>query len=407
MNNPPSILDEVSKVSIRLLLSEPFFGHFFAGLIKKESTQIPTLAVGYEFHHVILYINRDFWNKHLQLAEWKLGVLKHEVLHLVFMHVTRMKDFKNKAIFNIAADLVVNQCIASHQLPPGAIQLDTFPELALRAEDSTEYYYETLYNFYEQQLEKEGKGIDCSQNKAWQNLKRLLEGFPQEQHALWEAFEKLSGAEQDLVKQQLKEMLNNSLKTNKHGNTAGYLQQYLQQFQEQMRPKVDWRRMLKIFASSSRKTYLRNTLKRPSKRYGTAPGIKVKKKNKMLVAIDTSGSIEMRELALFFSEIYHIWRQGAEIWVVECDVEIHNTYLYKGKAPEAISGRGGTAFEAPIQYANEVLRPDALIYFTDGFGNAPHLKSRCPVLWLLSPGGSSPDKLKAQHFQGRFVKMDL
>jgi predicted metal-dependent peptidase len=166
---------------------------------------------------------------------------------------------------------------------------------------------------------------------------------------------------------------------------------------------VNWRRILKLFANSSSRTKVRNTLRRPSKRYGTNPGIQVKKKQKVLIAIDTSGSIQMDELKEFFNEVYHIWKQGAQVKVVECDTIIHQTYNYRGKTPEKVSGGGGTAFEAPIKYANEEYRPDALVYFTDGYGSNPNIKSNCPILWLLSKNGS--DVSYISDFQGRKVKM--
>ncbi|MEO1652508.1 MAG: VWA-like domain-containing protein [Bacteroidota bacterium] len=182
------------------------------------------------------------------------------------------------------------------------------------------------------------------------------------------------------------------------------MQQYLNEFESSLNPSVNWRRVLRIFSNSSSRTRIRNTLKRPSKRYGSNPGIKVRKKQKLLVAIDSSGSIKTEELQDFFNEVYHIWQQGAEIQIVECDVKIHQSYTYKGQNPSLVLGGGGTSFEAPIEYANLHFRPDALIYLTDGYGPKPGILSNCPILWLISREGAKLEYLQA--FQGRKLKMN-
>ena len=153
-------------------------------------------------------------------------------------------------------------------------------------------------------------------------------------------------------------------------------------------PKIQWRQLLRLFTQSSRKTRVRNTISRPSKRYGTTPGVKIARRQNIFVAVDTSGSIEAKELELFFSEIYHIHRQGAQITVLECDTEIQAIYRFRGVAPVEIHGRGGTDFNAPIRYANEKL-PDCLIYFTDGRAKAPEIRCRRPILWVVTSGGIS------------------
>ena len=145
--------------------------------------------------------------------------------------------------------------------------------------------------------------------------------------------------------------------------------------------------MLKLFSESSKKTFIKTTLKRPSKRYGTTPGIKIKRKQKLLIAVDTSGSIAVNELALFFGEINHIWRQSSEIMIVECDAAIQKKYDYKGTLPATIKGGGGTCFDPPINYGNTTYHPDAIIYFTDGYADEPKIKSRCPILWMITSDG--------------------
>jgi predicted metal-dependent peptidase len=217
----------------------------------------------------------------------------------------------------------------------------------------------------------------------------------------------MSSAERKIIESMINESILNSvarMKERKFGNLPAGLQQYIDLLVESLKPNVNWKRVLRLFAASSSRTHIKNTIRRPSKRYGTTPGIKIQRKQKLLVAIDSSGSIDDVELKEFFAEIYHIWKQGAEIYVTECDTEIHNHYFYKGKNPELISGRGGTAFDAPIEYANDIYNPDAVIYFTDGYGAEPEVTCKKPILWMITSAGI--DSESWDFLPGRKVKMD-
>jgi predicted metal-dependent peptidase len=174
---------------------------------------------------------------------------------------------------------------------------------------------------------------------------------------------------------------------------------------DRLPPNLDWRRVLRLFSSSARRTHLQNTLKRPSARFGTIPGVRVRRRHRLLVAIDTSGSIGQDDYDEFFSELTHLYRTGSEIRVVECDVEIQREYDYRGETPRATRGGGGTAFDAPLRYANREYRPDAIIYLTDGFGPAPETRTRAPLLWLISSGGLTRHALAGSAFRGTKVKM--
>ncbi|HAS47019.1 MAG TPA: hypothetical protein DCS93_41430, partial [Microscillaceae bacterium] len=148
MQNNEQILEDVSKVSIQLLLQEPFYGHFFTGLIKKVTKDIDTLAVGYHNSLITLYINSKFWTDSLTNEDFKYGGIKHEILHIVFKHIFRYKSFSQKTIFNVAADIVVNQYVAPNQLIEGAVLLGNFPELNLEPHQHVNHYYNALLDLY-------------------------------------------------------------------------------------------------------------------------------------------------------------------------------------------------------------------------------------------------------------------
>lgn len=93
------------KACKELLIREPFYGLFLLNLRKEivsEESHIKTLAVGPNGLNFVLYVNESFWNS-LSDNE-QISVLKHELFHLCFMHLT--DDFKaeNSKIMNIAMD---------------------------------------------------------------------------------------------------------------------------------------------------------------------------------------------------------------------------------------------------------------------------------------------------------------
>jgi predicted metal-dependent peptidase len=429
------ILDDIAKTSIQLMLKEPFYGHFFSSVLKDISKNTDSVAISMSGKQMLkLIVNEDYWENELKGANddstknLRYGAIKHQILHIVFKHLLRISDFGNKQLFGIAADLAANQYINSNQLTEDAIRLEDFPDFQLDRGQSLDYYYKRLSeeldsmnssdtsdgeNEEEDEDESESQSTDTSENpeknESQQKLKDLLDNKDNRQlnqHKFWEEIQKMTSSEKKMIEAMINESVLNSvqrMKDKRYGTLPAGLQQYIDLLVESLKPNVNWRRVLRLFAASSSRTQLKNTIRKPSKRYGTTPGIKIQRKQKLLVAIDTSGSVNDDELKEFFSELYHIWKQGAEIFVVECDAAIHNKYFYRGKPPTVVSGRGGTDFNAPLAYANEEYNPDAIIYFTDGFAPEPQVLSRKPLLWMITSQGLEENSW--DFLPGRKVKM--
>ncbi len=429
-----NILEEVSKTSIQLLLHEPFYGHFFAGILKDVSERTDSIATSFAGNQMVkLLVNTEYWEKNLRdrldekrTKDLRYGAIKHQILHIVFKHMLKVEEFGNKKLFGIAADLAVNQYIQMHQLTEDAITFRDFPEVNFEPNKDVGYYYKILSEILKDANACFGDGEEGSggsggeddadgeggqeEPSAADRLKELMDGknCQLDQHQFWEDFSRLTKAEQKIMDSFINDAITNvanRVKNKQHGTLPAGLQIYIDLLMESLKPQVNWRRVLRLFAESSSRTYLKNTIRRPSKRYGTTPGIRVRKKQKILIAVDTSGSVNDEELRLFFSEIYHIWKQGAEIYVVECDTHIHNEYHYKGIPPKVISGRGGTDFNAPIEFANDEYHPDAIIYFTDGYASVPNVKNRKPILWLITSEGINESDDLWSALPDRKVKM--
>jgi predicted metal-dependent peptidase len=132
---------------------------------------------------------------------------------------------------------------------------------------------------------------------------------------------------------------------------------------------------------------VRTTRHKESNRFPGEPGIRIKRLQKLVVAVDTSGSIGDDDLKDFLIEINGVARAGADITVISCDTEIHSTEPYKRGLMPQFKGGGGTDFDPVMQWLrdNRHERFGGCIYLTDGCAPTPTIDPRCPVLWVITP----------------------
>jgi hypothetical protein len=340
----------------------------------------------------------------------RVAVIKHEALHLLFRHLYRPLIQKGDAkLFNIAADLVVNQHVAPWPLPEMAVTLREFPDMDLEANQTLEWYYEKLKSLNDAM--QAGKKTGSPQSE--EALERVM-GEPQQgDHSFWfagggegfgeagpdgqvaEITEGLRRAmEADLERHLLRARDHSASKG--WGNLPAEIRTELEAIAQRRKPQVDWKRTLRLFASSGYRTEVVATQRRMSKRFGTFPGIRIRRKQRLAVVIDTSGSIGDEELEVFFREIHGIWKNDAEVMVVECDADVQRAYDYKGKTPKAVEGGGGTRFDPALAWVSNPRNGafDACIYLTDGCAGEPEVRPRCPMLWVVTAGGSTGAHLK-------------
>jgi predicted metal-dependent peptidase len=166
-------------------------------------------------------------------------------------------------------------------------------------------------------------------------------------------------------------------------------------------PKFNWRGYLRRFVGGSTKTFTKMSRSKPNFRFQENPGLKHKTRRKILVAIDTSGSVSTNELIEFMGEINHIARTGTEIIIAQCDAAIKKIGKYNPKEDYEIHGRGGTSFTPVTDYYDENFRKyNCLIFLTDGEAPAPD-KCRGPVLWVMSSQSQINEDL-----QGLVIKLN-
>ena len=385
MNN---IQDQVARTTKSLIIAEPFYGLFLIGINKKYTDTIPTAGVSKHGIGMQLTINTEFFNN---LSEdHRYGLIKHELLHIAFGHLIMRDLYSNHKLFNIAADLEINQYILESKLPEGGLLLSSFPELNLPVKAGTKVYYDLL-----QQAKDDGT---CP---SLDNLMNEMNGNSPYCHSTWEEFDDLSEADKKLVQKQIEHQLKESAEqtVKKQGTLPGELADLIRRLMHIEPPKFDWKAYLRRFIGNSSVVYTKKLRRKYNKRYSANPGLKIKFKNHICVGVDTSGSVNNDELREFFSELTHMHKTGHKITVVQCDTKINSVKEFNPKKDWEIHGRGGTSFQPVIDHYNEKKgRYTALIYLTDGEAYAPE---DCPnnTLWVHSSNCSINEELPGKKIQ--------
>jgi predicted metal-dependent peptidase len=377
------INDSLSKVSKQLIIDEPFYGLFLLTLNKTISETIPTAGVSKNKINCQLTINPKFWNS-LENDNKRKGLLKHELLHICFNHLILRTDYHDKKLFNIAADIEINQYISPDCYPTDDILLpSTFPELNLPLKAGTREYYELLQQ--------------AKNNNSSSLLIEMLSGGDDDgdMHSTWDEFDKLSEADKRLVKSQVEHQLKEIADSIQKGRgfIPGELSEYINSLYEKAPASFDWKAYVRRFTGMSHKVYTKKTRRKLNKRFEENPALKIKTKTHILVGVDTSGSISQDDLIEFFNEITHIHKTGVVITIAECDAVIHKTYPFNGKVPEQISGRGGTDMNPLIELLNKG-KYTSLITLTDGFIGGKTVITRKPTLTVVCSGGENIESLK-------------
>jgi predicted metal-dependent peptidase len=408
--------DSLGKASKELMWKEPFYGFFLLMLNKVwDNKSVPTAGVSKNGINYQLAINEDFWTG---LSEQhRIGLLKHELLHIGYFHLSMYFNFPDKRMANVAMDMEINQYIDPEFLPEGGINIDDYPDLNLDKKAGCRYYYDKLKEAQQKKKEQgtsgdsnfdkmcdameQGQGTVTIQVSTGPNGEMQIT-IPD--HGTWEEFDNLSEAEQKLMQKQmdclLKEIAEQTVK--KRGTVPGHINDHLIQISKLEKPKFDWRGYVRRFTGTSTKIFTKKIRRKENKRYSESPGLKIKMRQHMLLGIDTSGSVSDNELKEFMSEIRHIHKCGVDVTIIQCDTTIRSIEPYNGKSEIKVHGRGGTEFDPVLEYYNSNLRKyTSLVYFTDGECTAD-VTPKAPVLWVLSERSSMNNSLP-----GKVIKLEL
>ena len=177
------------------------------------------------------------------------------------------------------------------------------------------------------------------------------------------------------------------------------------------RSSLDWKKVLMGFRAHVLSQERHLTRMKPSRRTGFDNMGSVRQfTSRLLIALDVSGSISSEALSYFLGVVNSAFKYGiTEIEVIqfECTVTASQTLKHALRETFAI-GRGGTDFQAPIDYAAE-RDFDGLIILTDGYAPEPFIPTqfKTSILWVLESNEAYREHEHWMRKSGRVCTMQL
>ena len=170
---------------------------------------------------------------------------------------------------------------------------------------------------------------------------------------------------------------------------------------------VPWPRLLRQFAGQAlaKDDY---SLARPNKRYLShdivVPGLYSESLNQVVIALDTSGSMNVELLSIAMAEIARLKDLVSEALLLVGDCKIHEVVpmnqLQAYVKNLRVKGGGGTSHLPVFKYiAEKHLEPDLFIGLSDLESTFPEKAPRFPVLWVTPPDPPAPP-------WGRVIEID-
>lgn len=332
----------LKKVKLKLMAKDPFLATLALDLPIRFSDQVPT--AGTDGTEVL--VNPSFW---LSLKEsTRVGLIAHEIMHVVYMHSFRRKD-RNPEKWNWAADYVINLVLVEegYVLPEGALYDRDYAGLC------TERVYDLLPDNTGSNDPLAGDVIDNPNKEAQRTTASKIN--------------------------------NAKMGSNSQGKGGSEVSRLIDDL---LRPQLPWHAILLQYC-----TDLRNqdySWSRPNRRYSDVylPSLRDTEYGMggVNVFIDLSGSISDKTLAVFLAELKHIWESCNPDWV---DLMGFSTKLNPATRIEEdwnvdFDKRTtyGTSGVPVLNYINSCKEECVNIIFTDGYIDTPPTKKK-NVFWII------------------------
>ncbi len=385
---------KLTAARTRLILDKPFLGALVLRLPMEAADPewCPTTATDARR----FYYNPAFIEA-LSMDETQF-MLAHEALHCALSHFAR-RQHRLKQRWDMACDFAINPLLVDDGLkaPPGSLMLDQFRDM------TAEEIYPMLDEFEDQdtldnhaydkdESAREGRGNSPREGEGsgGKGSSGDTEGAPREAdvESGQPAPPPLTPDEKETLNIQWQQRLagaaQQAMQAGKLGGSMARMIDHL------LQPQLPWRMLLaRYLSSNARDDY---SYMRPSRREGDfiLPSLRSQQID-LVVALDTSGSIGPEEFSAFVAELNALKGQlRARVTLLACDARLseEGPWVFEPweefKLPDELSGGGGTSFTPVFEWVERSgLRPEALVYFTDGDGPFPDQPPAYPVLWLI------------------------
>ena len=363
----------VEKAVVKMVLDHPFFAALALKMRVKQDYKVPTFCVD----GVHMKYNPDFCAT-LDDTEL-LTVLGHEVLHLAFGHLWR-KGNRSMKKWNYATDYVINNYLMKYnedEVAAGRVGPFKLPEGGLLDPKYDGMAEEEVYNLLPEPTEGGGGGDGGGGNGGMGDFEEPVadEGNTEED---WRqrAVEGVNAAK---------------LRGRESGSMTRAIERHLKGTQ-------DWREILRELLSAPANDDYDET--RPDRRFMEEdiflPTLYSERVGTFVVAIDTSGSVSPDMVDKFMAEVQYCMDtvKPEKIIVIDCDAAINQEreFAYGDSVRDfKLKGGGGTDFRPVFDRVKSLPEhPEAVVYFTDGYGAFPDNAPDYPVIWVDYGGTDYP-----------------
>jgi len=322
-------------------------------------------------------------------------VVAHEAAHKMFRHLTTWRKLHDEdhRLANAACDYVINIMLRDLDPTERTIAMPRYKDgplkdqlMGLCDERFRGMNAKQVFDILKQEQEKEkgdgeGEGGEGFDDHDWADAKNMTEE----------------------EKQQLAKEIDQAIRQGQiahakvAGNTAGGLDRALQELLE---PKVNWREVLREYVKTMCRAKDTSSWRRVNRRFLSAgtymPSLIGERVGRLVIAIDTSGSIGNHELAEFLSEVKGIAEEvkpsAVDLIYWDSAVASHEEYD-EMTVPNIVSstrpkGGGGTSPSCVSAYLKEKkIEPECIIILTDGYvGDDWGSEWTAPTLWCIVNG---------------------
>jgi len=358
--------EKVRAARIKATYMYPYLSTALLTVTIHESTDVQTMAITQGGR---IYWNPDFVAT-LTMDELT-AVIVHEIWHMLRLHGERApEDESLKGIYNIAGDCEIDDSLDG--LPKDAIYPETF---GLQGHLTVEEYFE--------QLVKNAVKIQCAgvaSGDCGSGARGGKDKCDKDDKASTKVLTRL---DKELIARHTAEQIRAI------GNVPENIARWADAL---LNPKVPWERELrsKFMSCVSRAlgktdyTYARRS-RRASVTRAILPGM-VSYKPKVAVVMDTSGSMENKQLSRCLVEIKDLLRALADrVTVYVTDAAIHSVNTVSSIGEIKLAGGGGTDMRIGIQEA-EKCKPDIIVVLSDFLTPWPTHKPRPEVIGVCISG---------------------
>lgn len=366
-DNGIDVSKRIEHFKSSLFKAVPFYGDIIAGVNIIENNRIDTAATD----GVVIYYNKYFFQS---MSESQCNyVLLHELFHMLMLHWKRM-DGKDKQIWNIAADYVVNGFIES--------QMGHLCYWGFKIERPSCGCFLSMYR---------GESVEELYNKIWEdNIDNIGSGYILVRNTYAFDTDKLERLEIDvndildtLTDEQTviaEQRINDAILSAKKKWYKGRSQYGLYPFSIMRRAnckRIRWDRILKDYLVSDvvdvtsydtpERKYLHMELILPG---ATKDDLCIPE---IWAFVDSSGSIEEDELSEFVNQLHRIaTKYECNMNMAFWSTDVTNVYTKINKPSEIfkceIGTTGGTDIECVYDYLDSnQINPTVLLILTDGY----------------------------------------